>query len=64
MEDGNESDFNNIQCHGEALFKYYVRIEGEAVTWSAAQRELVLLIHMLALELGKTKLAGEAGTMS
>ena len=60
MEIGNDPDFNNT--HGEALFEYYVRIEGEAVTRSVAQKELALWIHMVALELGKTKLAGEAGT--
>ena len=38
MENGNDPDFNNI--HGEALFEYYVRIEGEAVTRSVTQREL------------------------
>ena len=57
--DGNDSDFNNT--HGE-VFEYYVRIEGEAVTRSVAQRELALWLHMVALELGKTKHAGEAGT--
>ena len=64
MEDGNYPDFNNT--HGEELFEYYVRIEGEAVTWSVAQRELALWLHnanvMVALELRKTKLAGESGT--
>ena len=60
MEIGNDPDFGNT--HGEALFEYYVRIEGEAVTRSVAQKELALWIHMVALELGKTKLAGEAGT--
>jgi len=39
-----------------------VRIEGEAVARGVTQRELALWIHMVALELGKTKLAGEAGT--
>ena len=39
-----------------------MRIEGEDVTRSVAQKELALWIHMVALELGKTKLAGEAGT--
>jgi hypothetical protein len=60
MEIGNDPDFGNT--HGEALFEYYVRIEGEDVTRSVAQKELALWIHMVALELGKTKLAGEAGT--
>ena len=60
MEAGNDPEFGNM--HGEALFEYYVRIEGEAVTRSVAQKELALWIHMVALELGKTKLAGEAGT--
>ena len=60
MEIGNDPDFGNT--HGEELFEYYVRIEGEAVTRSVAQKELALWIHMVALELGKTKLAGEAGT--
>ena len=60
MEVGNDPDFGNT--HGEALFEYYVRIEGEDVTRSVAQKELALWIHMVALELGKTKLAGEAGT--
>ena len=60
MEIGNDPDFNNT--HGEALFEYYVRIEGEAVTRSVAQKELALWLHMVALELGKTKLAGKAGT--
>ena len=32
------------------------------MTRSAAQNELALWIHMVALGLGKTKLAGEAGT--
>ena len=32
------------------------------MTRSVAQKELALWIHMVALELGKTKLAGEAGT--
>ena len=32
------------------------------MTRHVAQRELALWIHMMALELGKTKLAGEAGT--
>ena len=31
------------------------------MTRNATRRELVLWIHMVALELGKTKLAGEAG---
>ena len=57
---GNDPDFNNT--HGEALLKYYVRIEGEAVTRSIAQKELALWIRMVALELGQTKLDGEAGT--
>ena len=60
MEDANDPDFNNT--HGEELFEYYVRIEGEAVTRGVTRRELALWIHMVALELGKTKLAGEAGT--
>ena len=60
MEVGNDPEFGNT--HGEALFEYYVRIEGEDVTRSVAQKELALWIHMVALELGKTKLAGEAGT--
>ena len=60
MENGNNPDFNNT--HGEELFEYYVRIEGEAVARSVAQKELALWIHVVALELGKTKLAGEAGT--
>ena len=60
MEIGNDPDFNNT--HGEALFEYYVRIEGEGVTRSVAQKELALWIHMEALKLGKTKPAGEAGT--
>ena len=62
MEDGDDPDFNNI--HGEAPSEYYVRVEGETVAQSAAQRELALWIHMVALELMKTKLkpAGEAGT--
>ena len=59
MEIGNDPDFGNT--HGEGPFEYYVRIEGEAVTRSVAQKELALWIHMVALELGKTKLAGEAG---
>ena len=56
----NDPDFNNM--HGEALFEYYVRIEGEVVTRNVTQRELALWMDMLALELGKTKLAREAGT--
>ena len=62
MEIGNDPDFGNT--HGEELFEYYVRIEGEAVTRSVAKKELALWIRMVpvALELGKTKLAGEAGT--
>ena len=32
------------------------------MTRSVAYRELALWLHMVALELGKTKLAGEAGT--
>ena len=32
------------------------------MTRSVAQKELALWIHMVAPELGKTKLAGEAGT--
>ena len=59
MEIGNDPDFNNT--HGEALFGCYVRIEGEAVTRGVTQKELALWLHMVALELGKTKLAGEAG---
>ena len=35
---------------------------GGVRTRNAAQRELALWIHMVALELGKTKLAGGAGT--
>ena len=57
---GGDPDFNNI--HGEALLEYYVRIEGEAVTRNITQRELALWTHMVALELGEMKLAGEAGT--
>ena len=65
MKDGNDPDFNNT--HSEELLEYYVyvRIEGEAVTRARgvtqSLRGLVLWIHMVALELGKTKLAGEAG---
>ena len=59
---GNDPDSNNAHGgHGE-LSEYYVRIEGEAVAWSATQRELPLWTHLVALELGKAKLAGEAGT--
>ena len=39
-----------------------MRIEGDAATRGVTQRELALWIHMVALEIGKTKLAGEAGT--
>ena len=35
---------------------------GEAVTRSVTQREMALWTRMAALELGKTKRAGEAGT--
>ena len=38
-----------------------MRIERETVTWGVTQRGLALWIRMVALELGKTKLAGEAG---
>ena len=48
MEIGNDPDFNNT--HGEELFEYYVRIEGEVVTRNATQRELALWMDMLALE--------------
>ena len=54
MEDFGDPDFNNT--HGEELFECFVRIEGEAVTRGATQRGLALWIHMVALELGKTKL--------
>ena len=60
MENGDDPDFNNK--HSDELFECYVRIEGETVTRSVTQRELSLWIHMVALEVGKTKLAGEAGT--
>ena len=60
MEDGNAPDFNNTHCG--ALFKYYVRIEGDDVTRSVTKMGLALRMHMVALELGKTKLAGEACT--
>ena len=65
MEIGNDPDFGNTHGDSEELFEYvvyYVRVEGEAVTRSVTQKELALWIHMVALELGKTKLAGEAGT--
>ena len=60
MENGDDPDFNNT--HDEEPFEYYVRIEGEAVMRGVTQRELALWIHMVALELRKTKLAGEART--
>ena len=60
MENSDDPDFNNT--HSEELFEYYVRIEGEALTRGVTQRELAIWIHMVALELGETKLAGEAGT--
>ena len=59
MEDGNDPDFINI--HGQVLFGYYGRIEGEAVTRRITQRGLALWRHMVALELGNAKLTGEAG---
>ena len=66
MKDGDDPDFNNK--HGDELFEYYVHvrisIKGEAVTRGVTQRELVLWIHIVALELGKTNLAGGAGTYS
>ena len=60
MEIGSDPDFGNM--HGEGPFKCCVRIEGEAATQGVAQKELALWIYIAALELGKTKLAGEAGT--
>ena len=39
-----------------------MRIEGGSATRSVAQRELALWIHMVALKLGETNLAGEAGS--
>ena len=60
MENGNDLDFSNI--HGEALSECRVRIEGKDAMWDVTQRELALWMHMAALELRKTKLAGEAGT--
>ena len=59
-EGGNDPDLNNT--HGEELFEYYVRIEGEAVTRGVTQRGLALWMRMVALDLGNTKLAGEAST--
>ena len=59
MENGGDPDFNNK--HGEELIEHNVRIEGEAVTRGVTQRELALWMHMAALELGKPKVAGEAG---
>ena len=59
VEDGGVRDFNNI--HGEALSEYCVRIGGGAMDWGVAQRGLARWMQMVALELVKTKLAGEAG---
>ena len=60
MEGGGDPDPNNT--NGEAPFECHMPIEGEAVARNGAQRELSLWTHMVALELGKMKLAGEAGT--
>ena len=59
MEGGNDQGFNNIHGAGEALFEHYVRMR---ICTKGRARELALWIHMAALELGETKLAGEAGT--
>ena len=60
MQGGCDPDFSRL--HSGERFAYCVRIGGEAVAQSATQRGLALWMRMVALELGKTKAAGEAST--